>query len=76
MRITYDEEVDVLYIRLKETPYHESDEIREGLILDYNERGDLIGIEILDASEYLSSEELATLNFSLVRTSSKLKGNA
>jgi uncharacterized protein YuzE len=73
MRIIYDEEVDALYIRLKEAPYHESDEIREGLILDYDRDGNLIGIEILDASDYLSSTELATLNFSLERTSGRAK---
>jgi len=73
MRITYDEEVNVLYIRLKEAPYHESDEIREGLILDYDERENLIGIEILDASDYLSPEELASLHFSLERASSRAK---
>ncbi|MFP3975772.1 MAG: DUF2283 domain-containing protein [Dehalococcoidia bacterium] len=73
MRITYDEEVDALYVRLKETPYHESDEIREGLILDYDESGNLIGMEIMDASDYLSPQELATVNFSLERASSKAK---
>ncbi len=67
MRITYDEEVDALYIRLKETPYYESDEIKEGLILDFDKEGNLLGVEILDASEYLSAEELATLSFNLER---------
>jgi uncharacterized protein YuzE len=73
VRITYDEEVDALYIRLKETAYHESDEIKEGLILDFDKDGNLIGIEILDASDYLSPQELATLNFSLERTPSRAK---
>jgi len=68
MRITYDEEVNALYIRLKETPYYESDEIKEGLILDYDKEGNLIGIEILDATEYLLPEELSTLSFNLQRT--------
>ena len=67
MRITYDEEIDALYIRLKETPYYESDEIKEGLILDFDKEGNLLGVEILDASEYLSPEELATLSFNLQR---------
>ena len=31
MRISYDEKADALYIRLKETPYYESDEVREGV---------------------------------------------
>jgi uncharacterized protein YuzE len=68
MRITYDEEANALYVRLKETPYYESDEIKEGLILDYDKEGNLIGIEILDATEYLLPEELSTLSFNLQRT--------
>ena len=67
MRISYDEEVDALYIRLKETTYYESDEIKEGLILDYDKEGNLLGVGILDASSYLLPEELATLSFSLER---------
>jgi len=67
MRVKYDEEVDILYIRFKETPYHESDEIREGFIVDYDKDGNVIGIEILDVSEYLSSDELATVKFDVSR---------
>jgi uncharacterized protein YuzE len=71
MRTTYDEEVDAVYLRLKETSYYESDEIKEGLILDYDKDGNLIGLEILDASEYLSPQELATLNFNIERVLAK-----
>ena len=71
MRISYDEEADALYIRLKETEYYESDEIKEGLILDYDKGGNLIGIEILDTSEYLSPQELASLEFTLNRMSTR-----
>ncbi|GFP28903.1 DUF2283 domain-containing protein, partial [Candidatus Hakubella thermalkaliphila] len=39
MRVRYDEQVDILYIRIKETPYYESDEIREGIIMDYDKDG-------------------------------------
>ena len=42
MRVRYDEQVDALYIRLKETSYHESDEIREGFIVDYDKDGNVI----------------------------------
>lgn len=45
MKLRYDEQVDILYIRRKEAPYHESDEIREGFILDYDKDGNIIGIE-------------------------------
>ena len=67
MKVKYDEQVDILYIRLKETPYHESDEIKEGFIVDYDKDGNVIGIEILDVSEYLSSDELATVRFDVSR---------
>jgi len=67
MRVKYDEQVDALYIRLKETPYHESDEIKEGFIIDYDKDGNIIGIEIIDASEYLTSDELATVKFDISR---------
>jgi uncharacterized protein YuzE len=63
MRIRYDEQSDALYIRLREEEYYESDEIQEGLILDYDQKGKLIGVEILDASDYLKSEELSTVRF-------------
>jgi len=53
MRIGYDERADALYIRLKETPYYESDEVREGVLLDFDDKGNVIGLEILGASEYL-----------------------
>ncbi len=71
MRISYDEKADALYIRLKETTYYESDEIKEGVLLDYDDKGNLVGIEILDASEYLSGEELASVTYNVERAISK-----
>jgi uncharacterized protein YuzE len=65
MRISYDERTDSLYVRLKETSYYESDEVKEGVLLDYDDKGNLIGIEILDASDYLSGDELASLTYSV-----------
>ena len=50
MKVTYEPEIDILTIRLKETPVSESDELQEGIIADYDGDGHIIGIEILDAS--------------------------
>ncbi len=50
MKLTYDPEVDVLRIILCGTPIEESDEDKPGVILDYGADGQLVGMEILDAS--------------------------
>lgn len=55
MRFHYDKLADAFYIRFDERPYAESDEVDEGVIFDYDRRGKLVGIEILDASRKLSS---------------------
>ena len=51
MKIEYDKEVDALYIRLQEKPVARTREIEEGLNLDLDEEGRLIGLEVLDATE-------------------------
>lgn len=51
MKVTYDPEVDVLYILLRDAPVEESDEDKPGVILDYDKAGNIVGIEILDASK-------------------------
>jgi uncharacterized protein YuzE len=51
MKIEYDREVDALYIRLQEKYVARTVEIEEGLNLDLDENGKLIGLEVLDATE-------------------------
>ncbi len=51
MKIKYDQEVDVLKIKLSDSNVYESDESKPGVILDYDKDGKVIGIEILDASK-------------------------
>jgi uncharacterized protein YuzE len=50
MKISYDPEVDVLSVLLNTNPIEESDEERPGLILDYDSDGNVVGIEVLNAS--------------------------
>ena len=65
MRVKYDEESDALYIRLRKSEYYESDEIKEGFILDCDANGNIIGIETLDASAHLAPADLSTVNFEI-----------
>ena len=51
MKVTYDPEVDVLRILLTDAPVEESDEDKPGVILDYDKDGNVVGLEILEASK-------------------------
>ena len=52
MKVLYDSRTDTLSVILKDnTPISESDEDKPGVILDYDEAGNLISLEILDASK-------------------------
>lgn len=51
MRVTYDPEVDVLRIILSDAPIEESDEEKPGMIFDYDADGNVVGLEILNASQ-------------------------
>jgi len=55
MKVTYDPQVDVLRIVLNDSPIDESDEGKPGVILDYDQAGNLVGLEILDASRRTSN---------------------
>jgi uncharacterized protein YuzE len=52
MKVSYDPRTDTLSVILKDNAsIAESDEDKPGIILDYDDRGDLVSIEILDASQ-------------------------
>jgi len=51
LKIIYDKETDTLSIILRDGKVAESDEPHPGMILDYDKLGQLVSIELLDASE-------------------------
>ncbi len=51
MVIKFDKESDTIYIRFSDAKVFESDEEKPGIILDYDELGNIIGIELLNASK-------------------------
>jgi uncharacterized protein YuzE len=57
MKIKYSKEVDVLKITFNNLPVEESDEEKPGIILDYDKEGNIIGIEILDASKRMDNPQ-------------------
>lgn len=50
MKVTYDAELDILRIILNDHAIEESDEDKPGAIIDYDAQGNIVGVEILDAS--------------------------
>jgi uncharacterized protein YuzE len=66
VRVRFDEQADALYVRLAESPVVESEEVRPGVILDLDTRGEIVGIEILRVGQRLPTAELKHLEFDLV----------
>ena len=58
MRLNYYPETDSLYIDLSEKTSVESKEISEGVVLDYDVEGNLVGIDIDNASKKIQLKEL------------------
>jgi len=63
MKSRYDSEADALTVSFSDAPVVESEEVRPGIIFDYDAEGRVVGIEILDASAHLASgADLRTLS--------------
>lgn len=60
MKLNYYPDTDSLYIDLSPRPSVESHEVSEGVVLDYDEDGNLVGIDIDNASRKLDLSEVVT----------------
>ena len=58
MKLAYHQDTDSLYIDLAEQPSVESREVSEGIVLDYDAAGNLVGIDIDNASRKVQLQQL------------------
>ncbi len=64
MKIEYDAEVDALYIELRKGKAARNLDIEDGVTVDLDEDGHIVGIEILDAKDRLSQKDLFNVEIS------------
>ena len=64
MKVTYDTNTDTLRIILTDSAIDESDEDKPGVVLDYDRHGNVVGMEILDASKRMKIPE--TMEYAVV----------
>ncbi|MAH07866.1 DUF2283 domain-containing protein [Candidatus Pacearchaeota archaeon] len=62
MKIRYDKDADAMYLKFGEGDYVESKEIEEGVVIDFDENGKIIGMEVLDVSEKMSEGAFTDMN--------------
>ena len=55
MKVIYDAETDVLRVVLTDSPIEENNEDSSGVILDYDSAGNVVGLEVLDASSRVNN---------------------
>ena len=62
MKIEYSKEADAIYVYFTEAYVAKSKEIEDGVAVDFDEEGRLIGIEVLDVSRRFSLADIANVN--------------
>jgi uncharacterized protein YuzE len=63
MKLNVDKAADALYLRLDDSPIVESEEVSPGVVLDYNDANEVVGVEMLDLSKRSSRLNLSALQF-------------
>jgi uncharacterized protein YuzE len=66
MKLKVDREADALYLRLDDSPIVESEEVSPGVVLDFNEENQVVGVEILNLSTRSAALNLKELQFQTV----------
>lgn len=63
MKMHYDEKSDALYLRLDESKIIESEEVQPGIVLDFDAKNQVVGVEILRVKERVPYADLKHLDF-------------
>jgi uncharacterized protein YuzE len=63
MKVHFDEKADAIYVRLDESEIVDSEEVRPGVILDFNEQDEVVGIEILRVKRRVPLADLRQMQF-------------
>ena len=63
MKLRVDEKSDALYLRLNEEAIVESEEVQPDVILDYDEKGRVVGVELLNIKDRADGQSLRELFF-------------
>lgn len=63
MKLKVDQQADALYLTLTELPASRSEEVSQGIIVDYDEQGHVVGIEMLYLSKRAPDMEARRLLF-------------
>jgi uncharacterized protein YuzE len=66
MKLKIDKENDAIYFRLDDSRIIESEEIEKGIVFDYNQSGDVVGIEILNISQRSDKINFNMLQYEMV----------
>jgi uncharacterized protein YuzE len=62
MKIEYSKEADAIYVYFKEDFVASSKEVEDGVVIDFDKKGQLIGIEVLDVSQRFSLSDIVNVN--------------
>lgn len=63
MRVHYDEEADAVYLRLDDSEIAASEEVQPGIVLDFNQDDQVVGIEILRVKDRVPQANLKQIQF-------------
>ena len=63
MKLRVNREADALYLRLDDSPIAESEEVSPGIVLDYSEASEVVGVEMLHLCKRTSTLDFSSLHF-------------